>query len=117
MGWHLSNGARFDMARYDVFHNSGRSKLSTPYLLDIQSNHLAALGTRVVIPLRRRDRFPTMTLPGDLLPLIVIDGIDCLLDVPQLGAIPASELKECVTSLAGYRLAITTAIDRMSGGY
>lgn len=90
MAWHSSNGARFDMARFDVFHNTGRSKLNTPYLLDIQSDHLEALGTRVVIPLRRSDRVPPLKLPQDLLPLFLIDGVDCLLDVPQLGAIPAS---------------------------
>lgn len=117
MASHSSNGVHFDMARFDVFHNNGRTKLNTPYLLDIQSNHLEALGTRIVIPLRRLDRFPPIKLPRDLLPLFVIEGVDCLLDVPQLGAIPASELKECMTSLAGYRLAITTAIDRLFGGY
>jgi toxin CcdB len=105
------------MARFDVYHTGGRHQLSTPYLLDIQSNHLEALATRIVIPLRRVDHFPAVALPPDLLPVFAIEGIDCLLDVPQLAAIPLSELKICVTSLAAHQLAITTALDRLFGGF
>jgi toxin CcdB len=105
------------MARFDVYRNGGRHQVSTPYLLDIQSNHLEALGTRIVIPLRRIDRFPAVALPRDLLPVFAIEGIDCLLDVPQLAAIPLSELKICVASLAANQLAVTTALDRLFGGY
>ena len=51
------------------------------------------------------------------MPQFVIDGIDCLLDVPQLGAIPITELKEIATSLVDHQLAISSAIDRLFGGY
>ena len=57
MACRSNNGARFNIARFDVFHNNGRSQLNTPYLLDIQSNHLEALDTRVVIPLIRCNCF------------------------------------------------------------
>ena len=45
------------MARYEVFRNSGIHANDVPYLLDVQSDLLHGLDTRVVIPLRRCDRF------------------------------------------------------------
>jgi toxin CcdB len=105
------------MARFDVYPNPGRHQTHVPYLLDVQSNHLDALATRIVIPLRRLDLFPKVTLPEDLIPVFVIEGIACLLDTPQLAAIPKSELKQRVTSLADMQTAITTALDRLFGGF
>ena len=43
------------MARFDVYATPGRHADSTPYLLD-------GLDSRVVIPLRRRERFPAVPL-------------------------------------------------------
>jgi CcdB protein len=37
------------MARFDVYRNFGKHKNSVPCLLDIQSNHLSSLPTRVVV--------------------------------------------------------------------
>ena len=45
------------MARFEVFRNSGLYADDVPYLRDVQSDLLHGLDTRVVIPLRRRDRF------------------------------------------------------------
>lgn len=105
------------MARFDVYCNTGRHQASTPYLIDVQSNHLAPLNTRVVIPLRRVDRYPAVALPQDLIPVVDIEGIPCLLDVPQLAAIPASELREKVTSLAHQQAAVLDALDRLFGAF
>ncbi|WP_096031929.1 CcdB family protein [Caballeronia calidae] len=42
------------MARFDLYSNpSARSKANSPYLLDVQSDHLGDLISRVVIPLTR----------------------------------------------------------------
>jgi toxin CcdB len=105
------------MARFDVYRNQGPHQASTPYLLDVQSNHLAALNTRIVIPLRCLNTFPKVLLPLDLIPVFGIESIECLLDTPQLAAIPMSQLKVHVTSLAASQLLITTALDRLFGGF
>jgi toxin CcdB len=42
------------MARFDVFSNPG-GHTGTPYVVEVQGNHLSGLATRVVIPLRRLD--------------------------------------------------------------
>lgn len=105
------------MARFDVYRNLGHHQTTVPYLLDVQSNHLDALATRIVIPLRRMDKFPQVVLPKDLIPVFMIEGIECLLDAPQLAAIPKSELKVLVTTLATNQSSITTSLDRLFGGF
>ena len=50
------------MARFDVYATPGRHADSTPYLLDVQGDLLDGLDSRVVIPLRRRERFPAVPL-------------------------------------------------------
>lgn len=105
------------MARFDVYRNAGQHQTTTPYLLDVQSNHLQGLHTRVVIPLRRRDTFPSVALPTDLIPVLIVEGIECLLDTPKLAAIPLSELKQPVASLAMRQPDVTTALGRLFGGF
>ena len=90
---HWTHGGRSDMPRFDVYRNSGDHAESTPYLLDVQSNLLQGLETRVIIPLRRRDRFPAVSLPANLTPTFVIEGVECLLETPKLAAVPRRLLK------------------------
>ncbi|MDR3482256.1 MAG: CcdB family protein [Burkholderiaceae bacterium] len=105
------------MARFDVYRNGNAHQSSTPYVLDVQSNHLDALNTRIVIPLRRLDRFPKVPLPKDLCPVFLVEGIECLLDAPKLAAIPKSELKIRVISLVAEQAAVMTALDRLFGAF
>ena len=60
------------MARFDVYANPGRHADSTPYLLDVQSDLLDGLESCIVIPLRRRDRFPAVALADRLSPTLSI---------------------------------------------
>lgn len=77
------------MARFDVFSNPG-GHAGTPYVVEVQGNHLSGLATRVVIPLRRLDRIAPVPLPPDLIPVFIIEGIECMLDTPTLAAVPRS---------------------------
>lgn len=70
-----------------------------------------------MIPLRRRVSFPANALPPDLNPLFIIEDTGCLLDTPQLAAIPLRELKSRVGSLASCQASIGIALDRLFGGY
>ncbi len=49
------------MARFDVYPNPGSH--ATPYLLDVQSELLDGLDSRMVIPLRSLDHFAKVKLP------------------------------------------------------
>jgi toxin CcdB len=109
--------ARVLMARFDIYDNPGRNKASIPYLVDVQSNVISGLATRIVIPLRQLAGFSKVTLPPDLFPLITIDGTELFLDTPQLGAIPSSELKVRIGSAQDYRTEIQDALDRVFGSY
>ena len=105
------------MARFDVFRNSGSHADDVPYLLDVQSELLSGLDTRVVIPLRRCDRFPVSQIPQRLTPVFNIDGIVCMLETPKLAAVPQRLLKQSVCSLTGEQTAITDALDFLFQGF
>jgi toxin CcdB len=105
------------MARFDVFRNSGSHADDVPYLLDVQSDLLSTLDTRIVIPLRRCDRFPVSRLPQQLTPVFHIDGIACMLETPKLAAVPQRLLKQAVCSLFGEQTSITGALDFLFQGF
>jgi len=105
------------MARFEVFRNSGPHAGDAPYLLDVQSEVLYALETRVVVPLRRRDRFPAVPLPERLMPMLEIEGVACLMETPKLASVPLRLLKSPVVSLADRHMAIIGALDFLFQGY
>ena len=105
------------MARFDVYPNPGAHASTTPYLLDVQSDLLDGLESRVVIPLRSLDHFPTVKLPARLTPVLNIQGQDFLLETPKLGAVPLRVLKTPVSSLLAEQARITAALDFLFQGY
>ena len=105
------------MARFDVYRNSGAHAADVPYLLDVQSDLLSGLETRVVVPLRRRDRFPVANLPDNLTPTFIVEGIECILETPKLAAVPLRLLKTPVTSLVASQFEITAALDFLFQGF
>lgn len=105
------------MPRFDVYRNDGEHAESTPYLLDVQNDLLQGLKTRVVIPLRRRDRFAAVSLPINLTPTFEIEGVECLLETPKLAAVPLGLLKTPVASLASRQPEITAALDFLFQGF
>ena len=109
------NGVSSKLARFEIYRNAGAHQASTPYLIDVQSNVLDLLNTRVVIPLRRLDHFAQVALPKDLIPVFVIEGVECMLETPKVAAIPKSELKERVGTLEAQE--VVAALDRLFGAY
>ena len=105
------------MARYEVFRNSGTHAEAVPYLLDVQSDLLQGLDTRVVAPLRRQDCFPSSQISDRLMPTFEIEGVACLLETPKLAAVPTRLLKAPVASLTDHQITITSALDFLFQGY
>jgi toxin CcdB len=105
------------MARFDVFRNSGSHADDVPYLLDVQSDLLNGLDTRVVIPLRRCDRFSARQIPQRLTPVFNIEGIACMLETPKLAAVPQRLLKQTVDTLVDEQTLITGALDFLFQGF
>ena len=106
------------MAHFDVYANPGRHAHTTPYLLDVQSDLLDGLDSRMVIPLRSLKHFPKVKLSNRLTPVLRIEGDDYLLETPKMGAVPQRVLKSPVTSLAEeQRSQIIAAVDFLFQGY
>lgn len=105
------------MARFDVYRNNGAHAADTPFLLDVQSDLLSGLDTRIVIPLRRRDRFPGVAIPANLVPVFEIDGVDCMMETPKLAAVPLRMLKAPVASLKERQFDIVAALDFLFHGF
>lgn len=105
------------MARFDVYANLGSHAKTTPYLLDVQSDLLDDLESRVVIPLRSLQNFPKVNLPTRLTPIITIDRNEFLLETPKMAAVPKRILRPPVTSLRDARDEIAAALDFLFYGF
>ena len=105
------------MARFDVYATPGRHADSTPYLLDVQSDLLDGLDSRVVIPLRRRERFPAVPLADRLTPTLSIAGAEFILETPKMGAVPRRALGAPLLSLAVEQARVTAAMDFLFQGF
>ena len=105
------------MARFDVYATPGRHADSTPYLLDVQSDLLDGLDSCIVIPLRRRDRFPAVTLADRLTPILSIAGAEFILETPKMGAVPRRALGAPLLSLAAEQARVTAAMDFLFQGF
>lgn len=103
--------------RFELFANLGKSASNAPLLLNIQSDLLEGLQTRVVIPLAPKDHYSKISAPEDLMPTFTIKGKRYVLETPKMGAVPMTALKERVGSLAQHQLVIMSAIDRLLHGF
>lgn len=105
------------MARFDVYRNPTRGAADVPWLLDVQADLLGDLGTRVVIPLRRAERFPDARPPAELMPVVEVEGSRYVVETPKLAAVPARALKMPVCSLTDRGADITGALDFLFQGF
>jgi toxin CcdB len=105
------------MARFDVYPNPGAHASTTPYLLDVQSDLLDGLDSRMVIPLRSLEHFAKVKLPTRLTPVLQVSGKEYLLETLKMGAVPKRILKTSLASLANEQDQITGALDFLFQGY
>ncbi len=101
------------MSRFDVYPTPGTGR--TGYVLNVQTDFLEALGTRVVVPLRTAEQAP-MPARG-LNPIFDIDGRPHLMLTQFIAAVPARDLRRSVLSLATKRDEITRALDLLLAGF
>ena len=102
------------MAQFDFHDYTGPNRL-VAYLLDVQSDLLQGLASRVVIPLVRRTEFgPPMK---KLNPVFAINGVDHVMATSDIAGIPLKSLGRRAGTLGAYRLEIKGAIDFIQDGY
>ena len=99
------------MARFDVYANPGARAAATPFLLDVQSDLLDSLESRVVIPLRDLAAFPQVALSERLTPVLSVDGRALMLETPKMAAVPRRALGAPLLSLAAEQARVTAAMD------
>ena len=104
------------MAQFAVHRNKNpRTKIAFPLLLDVQSDLLEALKTRVVIPLSRASVLARNPLE-QLMPILAVEGESYVLVTPQLAGIAHHELGPVIGSLAAQRDTILAAMDFLLTG-
>ncbi len=103
------------MAQFDVYRNRAASKGQYPYLLDVQSDILAGLQLRVVVPLAKQGEIHGPLLRV-LLQVLDINGEPWVMLTPMLAAIDRSTLGEPVGSATRQRAEILAALDMLVTG-
>jgi toxin CcdB len=104
------------MARFDVYANpTAVERANTPYVLDVQNDHLGPLGTRVVIPLRWPKGFGARA--PDINPAIEVEGKELILDTASLAPVPVVMLKKPVARASAASDRILDALDTLFGAY
>jgi toxin CcdB len=101
------------MARLDVYPSPGR--VASGFVVDVQSDLLSHLATRVVVPL-----LPETTIRAPvtrLNPIFEIDGQRHILLAQSIATVPRRELRGAVASLKDERDTVLAAIDFLLTGF
>lgn len=99
------------MARFDVYRNAG----GAGYLLDVQSDLLQGLNTRVVVPLLPPEHAPQPA--RHLNPVLEVERTQVVMTTQFLAAVADSELGQAITRLEQSRDEITAALDMLFIGF
>jgi toxin CcdB len=99
-----------------VFTNAhARTRETIPYLVDVQSELLSGLGTRVVVPLYRQG--VGVQAITRLTPVLSFQGQTLVAMVPEMAGIPCRELGPQVGDLAAARGELLAALDLLLTGF
>jgi len=104
------------LSQYTLYKNENKSsKKAYPYFVNVQSDLLDDLNSRIVIPL---SLYKTLkqTNAKKLCPIIDIDEGCFVLLTHQMTTVPKSILKKEITSLEKFRYEILGAIDLLLTG-
>lgn len=104
------------MGQYSVHKNTNLAAAGTvPYLLNVQSDLIENLATRVVVPL-----YPANAMQGKALrtltPTFDVDGEPHVMMTPQLAGVPKKLLGAKVADLSAKRDEIIAALDLLMTG-
>lgn len=104
------------MPQFSVYKNKNpKTRSSHPYLVDVQSDLLSDLGTRVVVPLVK----PTASAKKpikNLMPVVSVDGQEFVMMVQLLAGIARGDLGTPVASALQHRAEVITALDFLITG-
>ncbi|MBX5463591.1 MAG: CcdB family protein [Steroidobacteraceae bacterium] len=105
------------MSQFTVYRNKNpRTKATFPLLVDVQSDLLKDLQTRVVIPLSKAAAL-TKKPVSHLMPVLKFEGEAYTLMTPELAGVARNDLGPVAGSLAERRDAILAAMDFLLAGF
>lgn len=105
------------MAQFRVYRNPrADSKARFPLLLDVQTDLIGSLETRVVIPLSavKASAGRPMTV---LMPVLEVEGRKYAMCTPQLAGLRLADIGTEVADLAAQRVEIIAALDLLFTGF
>ena len=97
------------MSQFDVHQNAISKSQDIPFVLDVQSELLSDLETRIIVPME--------AIPADhsaikrLNPIFEIQGRRVILVPTEIATVPKTDLGEVVANLGNHRDIIISAID------
>ena len=105
------------MAQFDISKNINQSsKSEVPYLMDIQSDPVSILETRIVVPLRKADSFADSAISKIHIP-IEIENEKYFAIISEMAAIPSGRIGSVIANGANLRTEIISAIDLLFTGF
>ena len=104
------------MSQFSLYKNNDKSTSATyPYFVDVQSELLDSLNTRLALPLTPVELLEHKA-PSHLCPTIHIDEGDYVILTQQMASVPTKLLTEPVNDLSTFRDEIIAAIDFLITG-
>ena len=105
------------MASYTVYANpDSKSQKAIPFLLDIQSDLLTSLETRVVVPLYLKSTAKIHPI-SRLTPVLSYQNKTLVAMVPELAGVSKRHLGPCVGTLTEARPELIAALDLLITGF
>jgi toxin CcdB len=104
------------MAQFDVFRNPNpATRTRIPFLLDVQTDLLETLETRVVVPLCKPELLKGR-LAERLNPVLEVEGQKLAMLTPELAGVSQKVLGTKVANVAAERTAVIAALDILITG-
>jgi toxin CcdB len=104
------------MPQFDVYRNrNAATRGRFPLLLDVQSDLLEPLSTRVVVPLSPVTSARELVMK-QLAPILTIDGKQYVMLTPQLAGVSTRELGQSIENVAAERSTVIAALDLLITG-
>lgn len=102
--------------QFDVYRNkNSASNQRYPYLLDVQSDILQSLQSRIVVPLAPASDAGGIAIT-QLMPVLEILGHKYVAVIPQLAGISSREITNPVDNASQHRAEIIAALDLLITG-
>ncbi|WCD81135.1 CcdB family protein [Pseudomonas sp. TUM22785] len=104
------------MPQFAVHLNTNpATRAKIPYLLDVQSDLIDGLATRLIVPLYIDDILDGRAV-GTLMPKFEVEGTTVVMFTPELAGVPRNVLGAQVADLSGHRFEIIAALDLLITG-